>query len=352
VKVFDLSIGGGAEWANVRYGDPWTIGSASFAVDGRHLVTSSEDAAAVFWDAETGERTRLLGAGTGAVRLDVSPDGGLVAASTFDALPVRLLESSTGNLVASALSARPDGTVWDLAWNPDGTRLAIIHGPWDQRDVSIVDRAGALVASLPAPEPGAFFGRASFSADGRRLATTLVDAEQSDGQRDADRQHVSVWDWARGEVVRTIDTSAGNLAFDPTGDRLVTDRLLGSVLDVWDTETGERLTTLTGHTGKVQDVTFSRDGSKVATASEDGTARVWDPATGEQLQVLRDNGTVAAVAFNPDGSKLASLNYDGIARVWALDLDDLIAIAEDRLTRGFSEDECRQYLHHNPCPAA
>ena len=49
---------------------------------------------------------------------------------------------------------------------------------------------------------------------------------------------------------------------------------------------------------------------------------------------------------------LASIGDDGIARVWALDLDDLIAIANDRLTRGFSEDECRQYLHLERCPDA
>ena len=42
---------------------------------------------------------------------------------------------------------------------------------------------------------------------------------------------------------------------------------------------------------------------------------------------------------------------DGIVRVWALDLDDLIAIAHDRLTRTLSDDECRHYLHRERCPS-
>ena len=47
---------------------------------------------------------------------------------------------------------------------------------------------------------------------------------------------------------------------------------------------------------------------------------------------------------------LASVGDDGLVRVWALDLDELIAIATDRLTRTLTEDECRQYLHVERCP--
>ena len=61
----------------------------------------------------------------------------------------------------------------------------------------------------------------------------------------------------------------------------------------------------------------------------------------------------AWVVFSPDGSKLASIcEADGLVRVWALDLDDLITIATDRLTRTLDDDECRQYLHLERCPDA
>jgi WD40 repeat protein len=96
---------------------------------------------------------------------------------------------------------------------------------------------------------------------------------------------------------------------------------------------------------------FSADGSRFATASMDGTVRIWDPSSGEQLLVLRGHSAlVASVVFSPDGSKLASISADRTVRVWALDLDDLVEIAKGELTRKLTDAECRQYLHIPRCP--
>jgi hypothetical protein len=43
--------------------------------------------------------------------------------------------------------------------------------------------------------------------------------------------------------------------------------------------------------------------------------------------------------------------FDDTVRVYTLDNDELIAIAKDRVTRSFTEDECRAYLHVEECPA-
>jgi WD40 repeat protein len=99
------------------------------------------------------------------------------------------------------------------------------------------------------------------------------------------------------------------------------------------------------------DVAFSPDETRLATGAIDGTVTIWDAASGEQLLVLRGHYTFAAsVAFSPDGSQLASVGAEGLVRIWALDLDDLVEIAERELTRTLTDAECKQYLHLTQCP--
>ena len=212
--------------------------------------------------------------------------------------------------------------------------------------VVVVDRSGAELARFD-EEPGYFIPSVSLSPDGRLVAMTR------EGERFDPTLTTRIWDWQRDEIVATIDTGgpALNAVFDPTGTRIVTSGRQQGQAAVWDVQTGERLATLTDPPAFFA-VTFSPDGRTIATAHRDGTVRLWDAGSGAQRLVLRGHeGAALSLAFSPDGSKLASAGDDGLVRVWALDLDDLIGIATDRLTRSFSDEECRQYLHLDGCAA-
>ena len=89
------------------------------------------------------------------------------------------------------------------------------------------------------------------------------------------------------------------------------------------------LQTLRGHGGPVLFLAFSPDGSKIATTSEDGTAKVWDASTGQELLTLAGhNGTAIGIDFSPDGKYLATSSFDGTAIVWnALTAERLFTLA-------------------------
>ena len=99
---------------------------------------------------------------------------------------------------------------------------------------------------------------------------------------------------------------------------------------------------------------FSADGSQMATVgAATGPSGCGTPRPGPcGWSSAATSVPVRTVVFSPDGTRLAAIDDDGVVRVWALDLDDLVAIATERVTRNFTDDECRQYLHLERCPEA
>jgi hypothetical protein len=165
---------------------------------------------------------------------------------------------------------------------------------------------------------------------------------------------------------------------------------------LWNAQTGSQLAVLSGHTDIVQTLAFRPDGQVLASGGDDGSIILWDmdPARWGQSQApLRGRGdTIFALAFSADGKHLFSGGADGIGTLWNLEdrtvefqtyghtdriytlqvspsgnflysggrdgtvrlyefgLTDLVALANKRTTREFSEDECRQFLNE-ACPA-
>ncbi len=102
------------------------------------------------------------------------------------------------------------------------------------------------------------------------------------------------------------------------------------------------------HQDSVSAVSFSPDGQTLASGSRDKTVRVWDRATGKELQRLSHEDTVYAVSFSPDGKTLASWSADNTVRVWLWQLQDLMVAVCERSTRNLSWDEWSFYLGDLP----
>lgn len=105
-------------------------------------------------------------------------------------------------------------------------------------------------------------------------------------------------------------------SFTPDGKRLVTVSDDGTGR-VWEAQTGTPLFELRGHRGPVRFVEFSPDSRYAVTTSPDTTARVWDVETGREVAVLQGHSkNVLRAAFSPDGRYVATASVDNTARVW------------------------------------
>jgi WD40 repeat protein len=141
-----------------------------------------------------------------------------------------------------------------------------------------------------------------------------------------------------------------SIRFSKNGSRLVTASWDGSAV-IWDAATGEALQRLKGHIGRVTGADFSPDGTLIVTAGSDGEVLLWDAGNGEKRFVLANWGEpLSDVVFNPDGKHLFTSDDSGAVRAYIVPVEELLALARERVTRTLTEEECRTFLHADTCP--
>jgi WD40 repeat protein len=90
-----------------------------------------------------------------------------------------------------------------------------------------------------------------------------------------------------------------------------------STIKIWDASSAACLQTLEGHSNSVRSVAFSHDSTRLASASHDMTIKIWDASSAACLQTLEGHSAwVSSVAFSYDSTRLASASYDNTIKIW------------------------------------
>jgi WD40 repeat protein len=281
-------------------GHPEGVYRATFKpVDGARIITGGRDGAAIIWDAESGAPLDTLCCADGTVTgAALGPDGrtavtaALTSAWIWDLGHASRAPTELGGHAAEVNTAvfSPDGA-WIATASDDGTARLWLTGRPDST-ITLSGHTGAVV-------------HAGFSWDGHRVASSSADGT------------VRVWNTSTGLEQRRLghDNGATAAAFSRDGTWMATATGDGAV-HIWDLETGTESRTLYGHTASVHDLAISTDGL-LATAGLDFTVRLWSGRTGDSLRVIAEHtDQVLSVAFSPDGTRLVTASDDQTARVW------------------------------------
>ncbi len=353
------------------YGHTDVVESVAWSPSADRLATASRDGTIVIWDAVNGRVIKTLGRDHNRVfAVDWSPDGQqLVSAGEFGEIlvwdvaagkPIRLWfdeceafgdvawsadgkhiataagghasiwQADSGSLVRRLSGVWNFDSAWELAWSPDGRRLAygvpmpfltptedggrdgIVLKIWDVQHDRELCELGRDSSSLEA---------VAWNPDGTRLAAAFFTG-------------IRLWDVTTGEEIQHPSGYSGytrSLAWSPDGKFLASTGSDNQV-KVWDVDNDRDVTTLCGHVGSVSSVAWSSRADRLATGGMDSLVKVWDVERQVDRVSKQHESAIRGLAWSPDGQYLASASDDDyFVKIWDPDTDqDLKALQHER----------------------
>ena len=318
----------------------------AFSRDSRLVAASGGDNSVTVWDVMSGrELQKLSGGGQGSMMASIgvyfvgfAPDNKLVTAS--DA--IRIWDLSSGTVLRSFELDLPavssyQGMDGGVVISPDGTQITILTDGFDG-EIRVINLAsGREVSRVKLPEDQIDSLQLAFNTEGHLLAAGIHKKRFKLWDLTAKKEHelaptakefcmvkfsrdgrlltlsenytVKVWDVATLRELTTLKVpnsgafvaqSDAFASFSEDGKRIATGGFDTDII-VWETETGKRLSTLSGRTNMAYSVAFSADGNELTSG---GRTR-WDLRTGRGVRITPASAEKTYGIASPDGRVVA-----------------------------------------------
>ncbi|MEA2496437.1 MAG: hypothetical protein QOJ29_4348 [Thermoleophilaceae bacterium] len=370
VRIWNASTGALLE----RYaGHRCCVISVAFSPDGREIATGAVDSTTNIW------------ASSGNALAEIQPEHARVTGLAFTADGSVAIATRGKRTVLWRPGSRPLPVAGpagpkSIAMSPDGRTLALA-GPGFA--ITMVDAANGRV--LRAPQIATSVNGVAFDATGKRLlvptgagtwilsATTGAMLSEHDTAENVSQaaffpRHNAIAEVTLTEGTREIGSVVvkklpgdetmtqvnalgpiNAMGFNPSGTLLAVAAQADPGVRIYDPIRKRQLRLLLGHSAEVTAVAWSPDGRYVATTSLDRTVRLWNPATGDELERLSTRALAYAVAFSRDGKTLAIGDADGNVQLWpacpgCLDPESMLALAQRAKTGALTPLERRTFL--------
>ncbi|KAF9542815.1 hypothetical protein EC957_001535 [Mortierella hygrophila] len=295
------------------------VTSVTFSHDSQWIATSSADVSVRLWSAKSGIQLSVFEGHEWAVQtVAFSPIHQQIASCSYDRtvrfwnISIAVSASPSSAAFADGLSPGQSGSVWCVAYSPDGQSIATggsDKAVWEWNASTGKSRRPILV------DYSTTIGCLSYSPDGKQIGTAGYDtAVRLDdvAQRGGGGGGGGLELWGHFGIVNGV-------AFSPCG-QWIASSCFDTTVRLWDTQTGAPGSILTGHTSGATCVAYSPSGDQVAAGGEDGSIRIWDSTTSSGdavLELVGHEGTLSAVAYSPAGQQqIASCGVDKTIRLW------------------------------------
>ncbi len=286
------------------------INAIAFSSDGQILASGGADQTIKLWYLTTGEILTLKGHRDSIRAIAFSPDGQMLVSGSNDCT-IKIWRQP---FTKTPLTLKGHyGFVNSIAMTPDGRLLAsACEGEVAELKLWQLPHGTEINYS----DTVYYVSCVAFSPDGQLLAIG-----RSFGG-------IKLWQMPTRQEICTLTPSGtvSAIAFSPDG-KLLASGSAGKTIKIWQIGTEEELrslktrsvgvTSLKGHSDRINSLAFSPDGKILASASDDKTIKIWQLATGKLICTLTGHlAAVQSVAFSPNGLMLVSGSWDTTIKIW------------------------------------